>query len=399
MGNDLRSGCDGILQKVVTGKDRVPGVVAMITNRSGNIYEGAAGERRLGGSEAMTTDTVFAIYSTTKAITGTTALQCVEEGKLDLDAPAKTYVPDIGKLEVLDGFDADGNPKLRAPKRDITTRMLMLHTAGFGYDFFNANYLRLAQERGQPSVITCSKASLMTPLLFDPGDKWEYGSNIDWCGQIVESIRGKRLGEVMAERIFAPLGIEDMAFSLTPSMRERLATMHQREADGSLTPLPDMQLPPDPEVHMGGHGLHSSVGEYMKFIRMWLNDGAGPHGRVLNKETVETAVRNGLQAHQAVTMLPGVIPTISNDAEFFPGLKKSWAYTFMVNDEDAPTGRPAGALGWAGLPNLFYWIDRKNGFGGYWATQILPFADPISFGGYMDFETAAYATGEARAAA
>jgi methyl acetate hydrolase len=396
MGNDLRSACDAILQRTATG---VPGVVAMITNRSGNIYEGAAGKRSLGGSQPMTTDSVFEIYSTTKAITGTATLQCVEEGKLDLDAPAKNYVPDIGKLEVLDGFDADGNPKLRAPKRDITTRMLMLHTAGLGYDFFNASYLRLAQERGQPSVITCLKASLMTPLLFDPGDKWEYGSNIDWCGQIVESIRGKRLGEVMAERIFAPLGIEDMAFSLAPSMRERLATMHQREADGSLTPLPDMQLPADPEVDMGGHGLHSSIGEYMKFIRMWLNDGMGPNGRVLNQETVETAVRNGLQAHQTVTVLPGVIPTISNDAEFFPGLKKSWSYTFMVNDEDAPTGRPAGALGWAGLPNLFYWIDRKNGFGGYWATQILPFADPISFGGYMEFETAAYAAGEARAAA
>jgi len=241
MGSNLRSTCDGILQKVVTGKDRVPGVVAMVTDRSGNIYEGAAGERSLGGSQPMTTDSVFAIYSTSKAITGTAALQCVEEGKLDLDAPAKNYVPDIGKLDVLDGFDADGNPKLRAPKRDITTRMLMLHTAGFGYDFFNANYLRLAQERGQPSVITCSKASLMTPLLFDPGDKWEYGSNIDWCGQVVESIRGKRLGEVMAERIFAPLGIKDLAFSLPPSMRERLATIDQREADGSLTPLPDMQ--------------------------------------------------------------------------------------------------------------------------------------------------------------
>ena len=113
-------------------------------------------------------------------------------------------------------------------------------------------------------------------------------------------------------------------------------------------------------------------------------------------ETVEAAVRNGLQAHQTVTVLPGVIPSISNDAEFFPGLKKSWSYTFMVNDEDAPTGRPAGALGWAGLPNLFYWIDRKNGFGGYWATQILPFGDPISFGAYMDFETAAYAAGQAR---
>ena len=399
MGINLKSACDGILQKVVTGKDRVPGVVAMITDRSANIYEGSAGERSLGGGHAMTTDTVFAIFSTTKAITGTAVLQCVEDGKLDLDAPAKNYVPDIGKLEVLTGFDAKGNPKLRAPTRDITTRMLMLHTAGLGYDFFNANYLRLAQERGQPSVVTCSKASLNTPLLFDPGDKWEYGSNIDWAGQVVESIRGKRLGEVMRERIFAPLGMEDIAFSLPPSMRSRLATIHQREADGSLTPLPDMQLPPEPEVHMGGHGLYGSIGEYMKFIRMWLNDGAGSQGRVLKKETVEAAVRNGLQAHQTVTMLPGIIPSLSNDAEFFPGLKKSWCLTFMVNDEDAPTGRPAGAIGWAGLANTFYWIDRKNGFGGYWATQILPFGDPTSFGGYMEFETAAYATVEARAAA
>ena len=103
MGNNLRSACDEILQKVVTVKDRVPGVVAMITDRSANIYEGAAGERILGAGQAMTTDTVFAIYSTTKAMTGTAVLQCVEEGKLDLDAPAKNYAPDIGKLEVLAG--------------------------------------------------------------------------------------------------------------------------------------------------------------------------------------------------------------------------------------------------------------------------------------------------------
>ena len=138
MVSKLSSACDGVLQSVVTGKDRVPGVVAMITDRSANIYEGTAGERMLGGGQPMTADTVFAIFSTTKAITGTAILQCVEEGKLDLDAPAKSYVPDIGKLEVLEGFDASGKPKLRAPKRDITTRMLMLHTAGLGYDFFNA---------------------------------------------------------------------------------------------------------------------------------------------------------------------------------------------------------------------------------------------------------------------
>jgi len=371
----------------------------MVTDRSANIYEGASGLRSLSTTDPMTAGTVFAIFSTTKAITGTAILQCVEESKLDLDAPAKTYAPDIGKVQVLDGFDADGKPRLRAPKRDITTRMLMLHTAGFGYDIFNANYNRLAQEHGQPSVITASKAALMTPLLFDPGDKWEYGSNLDWCGQIVERIRGKRLGEVMKEHIFRPLGMEDIAFSLTTSMRSRLAVIHQREADGSLTPLPDLQLPPDPEVHMGGHGLYASIGEYMKFIRMWLNDGAGPHGRVLKPETIEAAVRNGLQAHQKVVMLPGVIPSLSNDADFFPGLNKSWSYTFLVNDEAAPTGRPAGAIGWAGLANTFFWIDRKSGLGGYWATQILPFADPVSFTGYMDFETATYAAYPGRAAA
>jgi methyl acetate hydrolase len=266
--------------------------------------------------------------------------------------------------------------------------MLMLHTAGFGYDFFNELYNRLATEKGQPSVITASKKALMTPLLFDPCERWEYGSNIDWCGQVVEAITGKRLGDVFKERIFAPLGMNETSFMLTPATRKRLAGMHQRNADGSLTPL-DFELPAEPEVHMGGHGLHATVGDYMRFIRMWLNDGKGDNGRVLKPETVRMAEKNGL-GDKKITMLPGVIPSLSNDAEFFPGLSKSWAYTFMVNDEEAPTGRPAGALGWAGLPNLFYWIDRLNGFGGFWATQILPFGDPPSFGGYVDFETAFY---------
>ena len=165
--------------------------------------------------------------------------------------------------------------------------------------------------------------------------------------------------------------------------------MHARGEDGSLTPM-EFELPSDPEVHMGGHGLYGTVGDYMKFIRMWLNDGQGEHGRVLKPETVAMAEKNHL-GDKKVTMLPGVIPSLSNDAEFFPGLSKSWSFSFMVNDDEAPTGRPAGALGWAGLANLFYWIDRQNGYGGFWATQILPFGDPVSFTGYMDFETAFYA--------
>jgi len=202
----------------------------------------------------------------------------------------------------------------------------------------------------------------------------------------------------MQERIFTPLGMASTAFTLTPEMRSRLARMHQREGDGSLTPMLDFELPQDPEVHMGGHGLYATVGDYCRFIRMWLNDGAGEHGRVLKPETVRMAEANGL-GEKKIKGLPGVIPTLSNYAEFFPGMPKSWALTFMINDEEAPTGRPAGSLAWAGLANLFYWIDRRNGVGGFWATQVFPFADPTSVGGYVDFETAVYDSLSARKAA
>jgi len=372
MAQPLKAAADAVLSKAVSSTPGVPGVVAVATDRNANIYEGAFGVRQAGANVPMTVDSVFAIFSTTKAITGTACLQLVEDGKLNLDAPAKTYAPEIGKLQVLDGFDVAGKPRLRAPTRDITTRMLLTHTAGFGYDFFNESYNRLAQDHGQPSVITASHASIRTPLLFEPGEKWEYGSNMDWAGQVVEGITGKRLGEV---------------------------TMHQRDDKGQLTPLPDFALPADPEVHMGGHGLYSTVPDYAKFIRMWLNDGQGPGERVLKKETVEMAAKNALPGDMKIKGLPGVIPTLSNYAEFFPGMPKSWALTFMINDRDAPTGRPAGALAWAGLANLYFWIDRKNGLGGFWATQILPFADPASVGGYIDFETAAYGAMTAKAAA
>ena len=384
----LKRSDDAILKSAVDADMPVAGVVAMVTDRNGNIYEGAAGKRRIDGDAAITTNDVFALFSTTKAITATAALQLVEEGALDLDAPASEYAPEIGELQVIEGFGDDGAPQLRAPRSIPTTRQLLTHTGGFGYDFFDEVYSRLADEQGQPSVITATKAALTTPLLFDPGERWQYGTNLDWVGQVVERLRGKRLGEVFEERIFQPLGSQNMSFVLREDFRSRLAEMHARNADGTLTPM-DFELPTPPEVDFGGHGLYGTVGDYMKFIRMWLNDGAGEHGRVLKQETVEMAVQNHL-GDLPVTMLPGVIPSLSNDAEFFPGQSKSWSLPFMINNEEAPTGRPAGALGWAGLANLFYWIDRENGYGGFWATQILPFGDPTSFTKYMEFETALY---------
>lgn len=362
--------------------------MAAVTRSAGPVYECAAGGRSLNDVAPMTNDSVFAMFSTTKAITGTTVLQCVEEGLLDLDAPASDHIPEIANLCVAEGFDDAGALKLRAPNIPITTRMLLLHTAGFGYSFFDETYHRLLVDGAHPSVITATRAALNTPLLFEPGTRWNYGSNIDWAGLVVEAIRGKRLGQVMAERVFRPLGMSDTAFRLTPSMEERRTEIHQRGVDGMLEPT-GLVLPQEPEVDMGGHGLYSIVGDYSRFLRMWLNDGEGEHGRVLRPETVANAAVNGLGDLQ-VTMLPGVEPELSNDAEFFPGQRKTWAHTFIVNEEQAPTGRSAGSLSWAGLANLYYWIDRTADVAGIWATQILPFADRASVDGFLEFESRVY---------
>ncbi|MGE5117520.1 MAG: serine hydrolase domain-containing protein [Betaproteobacteria bacterium] len=391
MNSKFKTAADTVLDYTVNRFGGAPGVVAMVTDRKANVYEGAVGKRELGKDQPMTTDSVFAIFSTTKALAGTCVMQLVEEGKISLSDPAKKYVPEIAEIGVLTGFDASGQPTTRPPKRDITINDLMLHTSGFCYEFFSADDLKYRTAKNIPTVVSCTSASIKTVLLHDPGERWTYGVNIDWLGKIVEQQRGKRLGEVMKERLFAPLGISDMAFTMTDSMKARRVTIHDRAADGKLTPLPELALPQPPELDCGGHGVYASIGEYMKFIRMILNDGAGPNGRVLKAETVarmceDGLAKMGLQSTGWVTS----IPSLTNAGEFFPGIEKGWAYTFMTNREETPSGRPAGSLMWAGLANTFFWIDRKNGVGGYWATQILPFQDIASYPGFVDFETALY---------
>lgn len=386
---DFRCALDPILERAVAARPGVPGVVAMVTDRGGSLYEGAAGRRRIDRPEAMTADTVFAFYSTTKAFTATAALRLMEEGCLDPDAPAARYAPQIGELPVIEGFAPGGDPILRPPKRPITVRMLLTHTAGFGYEFFNPVYARLHRARGQPASVTGRKASLLTPHLFDPGERWEYGTSMDWCGQVIERAAGRRLGEVFRTELFAPLGIESSGFSLTPSLRARLAALHKRAPDGSLQQT-DFALPADPEVEMGGHGLYGTPGDFLRLIRMWLNDGMGDRGRVLRPETVRTAEQSRIGPGN-IPPFPGAGSRRPRLAEHLPGPSKSWGLGFLIDGEDLSTGRPAGSLSWVGLANTFFWIDRRNGIGGYWATQVLPFGDAAASGGYLDFESAVYA--------
>jgi len=383
----MKDSIDALLKRA-TDAGEVPGVVATVTDRDSTLYEGAFGKRALGQDAPMKADTVCWIASMTKAVTGACAMQLVEQGKLDLDRPAATWTPALGKAQVLEGFDAAGKPKLRAPKTQITLRHLLTHTAGFGYDIWSTEIAKYMEATGTPGVISCQNAALTTPLLFDPGERWFYGINIDWVGKAVEAVSGKKLGAYMAEHLFGPLGMSSTAFKITPAMRQRLAKIHQRGDDDALAPL-DLELPQEPEFEMGGGGLYSTAGDYLKFVRMILNRGKSGGQQLLKPETVDQMTRNQMGATR-VTLLKTAAPPLSNDAEFFPGKPKSWGLTFQINEAEAPTGRPAGGLMWAGLANSYYWIDMKNGVGGVYATQILPFADKKSLPLYYAFESAVY---------
>jgi methyl acetate hydrolase len=385
----MKAKIDSLLKEAV-GKGEVPGVVATATDARGTTYEGGFGKRVQGQPAEMTPDTVVWIASMTKAITGTAAMQQVEQGKLGLDDPAKSVIPYLGEVGVLEGFDSDGKPMTRRPKRDITLRHLLTHTAGFCYEIWNTDIGKYQQCMGVPGITGCENKALTTPLLFDPGERWDYGINIDWAGKMVETVTGKKLGAYLEANVLEPLGMDSTAFFISPDMRGRLAKIHHRGPDGSLTPDMELEIPQQPEFEMGGGGLYGTAGDYLKFVRMMLNQGRSDRGEpVLKPETVALMSKNAMGSSKVV-VLKTAMPPFSNDAEFFPGLEKQWGLSFMINNQQAPTGRSAGSLAWAGLANTYYWIDQKKGVGGVYATQVLPFADTKALPLYYAFEKAVY---------
>src|SRR3954468_3465222 len=218
---------DQILRQKCEAKE-IPGVVAMAATGSEVIYQGAFGKRDLSKDDAMTADSVFWIASMTKAITTAAGMQLVEQGKLALDEPIGKLLPDLVSPQVLEGFDANGAPKLRPARGPITLRQLMTHTAGFAYDMWNGDMGKYLETTGTPGIISCQNAALKTPIMTDPGTRWEYGTNIDFVGKAVEAVSGKKLDAYLRDNIFTPLGMNDTAFKLSDAQRDRLVGMHAR---------------------------------------------------------------------------------------------------------------------------------------------------------------------------
>ncbi len=378
---DLSNEITALLDHAVT-RNVLPGAVAVAVNRDGLLFEAAA---------ALPADAIFWLASMTKAIVSVAAMQLVEQRRLGLDVPVASILPALAAPRVLEGFDASGTPLLRPARTAMTLRHLLTHTAGYGYNFWNADLGRALDHANLPRIPTSWDDVARTPLLFDPGTRWTYGINTDIVGLAVEAASGQTLDAYLRAHVLGPLGMHDTGFRLTPAQQSRLAPIHRRTSDGALRPI-DWLVGDGQGFAGGGGGLCGTARDYARFLRMLLNGGALDGVRLLAAETIADMGRNhigDLQVHTLATALP----RLANDANFFPGMVQQWGLGFLLNTAPGPNGRSAFSLAWAGLANCYFWLDPAQGVAGCLLTQMFPFADAAVLEVFGAMERAIYAAG------
>ncbi|KAG9200777.1 GPI transamidase component [Epicoccum nigrum] len=373
------------------GPTGAPGLAFHAVDRSGKtLVEHQAGNLSVDSKEAVNEDTLFWIASCTKLVTAVALLQLVEQGKIGLDdaEAIKKLLPELGEKKVYaDGVNGADQQKA------ITLRMLLAHTAGFGYVFFDPRLQCANEIEGQSGDVN---DILNARLVNQPGSMWEYGINLDWAGLALERITGQRLGDYFREHIFTPLGMDTKGATMFPptEAHSNLAEIHARDpSSGELRVREHFyahQLKQDtPEkqdkfFQAGGAGLFAKPKEYVKLLATILNEGTSPTTgkQVLKPESVELFWENQIpnQPDFARGGPPPANAALVNAApEFYPqpgNPPQGWTYAGFLTIEAGPTGRGKNTIWWMGLANCFWWVDREKGVAGFLAGQVLPNGDP-----------------------
>lgn len=371
---------DKVLGDAVRRGD-TPGVVAMAADRHGVIYQGAFGVADTSNARPLTTDAIFRIASMTKPITSVAAMQLLEQGRFSLEDPAEKYLPELAHLSVFESFDPKtGAYTVRPAKKTVTIRHLLTHTSGLGYNFTSPIVRDFKPRAGEEYPAG--------PLLFEPGERWVYGTGVDWMGRLVESISGKTLEEYFRERIFGPLAMDDTFYNVPDGKQRRLVAVHRRRIDGTFERDPNQ--PPFAVTRFnGGGGLASTAVDYTHFLQMLLNGGAWNGARILSADTVAAMSKNHIGT-VGVGALKTALPERSSDFTFVNDGRDKWGLGFLITTDQQAGKRSAGSLSWGGINNTYFWVDPARGIAGVILMQFLPFADSKALAVYDSFERGVY---------
>ncbi|KAF2641704.1 beta-lactamase/transpeptidase-like protein [Massarina eburnea CBS 473.64] len=381
---NVKSVLDGVVNEGTTG---INGLVFVAIDKSGTpLITHASGTRSLSSKEPIDLDTTFWIASCTKLITTIAVLQLVEQGTIQLDDAefVAKFAPEIRAKKVF----ADGVTAAEQQKQ-VTMRMLLAHTAGFGYAFFDPR----VYAQGIDEFTLDVEEILKSPMVNQPGTTWEYGINVDWAGLILERVTGTKLNDYFQEHIFKPLGITSTTMFPTAEMRANFAGQHQRDpTTGEIKEREHLyknalninsKEEEQKAFHSGGAGLFTKPTEYAKVLAMLLNDGKSPEtgARVLKESTVKLMWENQIPEHPNFARggPPPANTTLANPApELYPqegNPPQGWGLSFFMTIAPGMTGRGANTAWWAGIANVFWWVDREKGVAGIIASQVLPFGD------------------------
>jgi CubicO group peptidase (beta-lactamase class C family) len=363
---------------------KLPGLIALVARHGKLVYVNSIGTPAMPGPQETA---VFRIFSMTKPVTTAGAMQLIEGGKLRLDDPVSKYIPSFARVKVFAGGSA-AQPQLRDPGRAMTVRDLLTHTAGFTYGLFDSTpvdsiYLRAGFFGPGWTTSKLADSLARLPLLFSPGDKWNYGFSTDVLGRVMEVASGMTLDRFLDSSLFKPLRMTMTGFRATPAMLARVIPIYTRGPNGKLvaqTPMltPDYTTPG--ELLSGGGGLLSTPNDYLRFAQMLLNGGELDGKRVLKRETVALMLEN---------QIPESLVPIGTPPDWKIG-RSGFGYGGAVRmDSDPAVAGSVGTFRWAGYGTTFFWVDPKADLIAMVWTQYMPVMDHWAFEG--QFQRLVYA--------
>ena len=367
---------------------RSAGMLTLVC-RHGEIEQlSCRGYADIASARPLETDSIFRIYSMTKPITSVALMTLMEQGRFELDDPAKRWIPELADLEVFP------HQKMQS---DITIRQLLTHTAGFSYGFepdkcpLDKLYSKLWRQRSQNQTLEqLMQALFELPLLAQPGSRWRYSVATDICAYLVEIISGMPFADYLQQTIFDPLGMVDTAFEVSADKLDRFATLYGYTADDSLAQIERIETSPfvsavsgiPVKMHSGGSGLTSTALDYLRFAQMMLNRGELDGRRILKPETVALMTRNHLPLH----MLPLAFNGVALGA--YSGYGFGLGYCINIDPKNTAAAGSAGDFSWGGLADTYCWIDPQQQLIGILMQQYIP---SLHHPGRKEFRDCVYA--------